>query len=435
MKRRTSSHTTKRKCSYEKKQTTLDACHQQQVVAFKERYAHLEAHLHELQAAFDTTLDDDNEDDRNDLAHQITSCKEDMLACAQEEVEYYTKTTDILYYYYDAVEQPTSTAIVSSPGATHTSPISKPIPKKVSSSGGGKSILDFLTPRGGGGETLEPTALSTSQSTPGSPNQTLVLSSSPPPCALSSSFPEAKNTKATLYEKYLHCTDKDYVKSTEEVDTSTCEYCGSPDQVVLLQDGMMYCNHCYTVTYIVVDNEKPSYKEPQKEISYLNYKRRNHFNEWLNQIQGKETTEIPEDIFNAILLEIKKLKITNMAEINHAKIREILKKLRFNKYYEHTPYIYYRITGIPNQYLSPELEEKLRNMFEQIQAPFNRHSPKNRKNFLSYSYAIHKLLLLLGEDKYLPYFPLLKNREKLHQQEQVWAKICEDLNWTFYRSI
>jgi len=74
-------------------------------------------------------------------------------------------------------------------------------------------------------------------------------------------------------------------------------------------------------------------------------------------------------------------------------------------------------------------------MFRQIQGPFLKYSPKNRKNFLSYSYVLHKFLEILGEDQYIMYFPLLKSREKLHQQEQIWEKICEDLNWQFIKSI
>ena len=124
-----------------------------------------------------------------------------------------------------------------------------------------------------------------------------------------------------------------------------------------------------------------------------------------------------------------------MATLDYNKIRNILKKNKINKYYEHIPYILNRITGKSSPQLTPELEDKLREMFRQIQGPFLKHSPKNRKNFLSYSYVLHKFLEILGEDKYIMYFPLLKSRQKLHQQEQIWEKICEDLNWQFIKSI
>jgi len=43
---------------------------------------------------------------------------------------------------------------------------------------------------------------------------------------------------------------------------------------------------------------------------------------------------------------------------------------------------------------------------------------------LSYSYVLYKFCELLSEDKYLKYFPLLKSKEKLYQQDVIWKKIC-----------
>jgi hypothetical protein len=155
----------------------------------------------------------------------------------------------------------------------------------------------------------------------------------------------------------------------------------------------------------------------------------------LSQIQGKETTEIPEEIYDAILLEIKKQRITNMASLSISKIKDILKKLRFNKYYEHSAHIKHKLNGLPIPHLEPELEEKLRTMFKLVQPVFLKYMPSQRKNFLSYSYSIHKMIQLLGKDEYLPNFPLLKSRDKLHQQDQIWKKICDELGWHFIRSI
>lgn len=107
-----------------------------------------------------------------------------------------------------------------------------------------------------------------------------------------------------------------------------------------------------------------------------------------------------------ILLEIKKQKISNMADLNAKKLKEILKKLRMNKYYEHIPHILNKLNGLPIPHFEPELEEKLRTMFKMIQAPFLRHAPQDRKNFLSYSYVLHKMCQLLGKDEYLQNFSL-----------------------------
>jgi len=244
-----------------------------------------------------------------------------------------------------------------------------------------------------------------------------------------------KEDRASLLEKYMSFTDRNFVRPMECDIPTKCMHCNSSNLYVHINDGFVCCNECSSIEYIIVDHERPSYKDPPREVSYFAYKRINHFNECLSQIQGKETTEIPDEVYDAILMEIKKQRITNIADLSVDKVREILKKLDLNKYYEHAPHIKHKLNGLPIPHLEPELEDKLRTMFKMIQQPFLKHMPPNRKNFLSYSYVLHKLIQLLEKDEYLENFSLLKSRDKLHQQDQIWKKICEDLNWQFIRSI
>ena len=68
----------------------------------------------------------------------------------------------------------------------------------------------------------------------------------------------------------------------------------------------------------------------------------------------------------------------------HQKLREILKKLKLNKYYEHVPHIINRIGGIQAPTMRRETEENFVLRVQQIQIPFIRHvSDRDRKNFLS----------------------------------------------------
>lgn len=94
-----------------------------------------------------------------------------------------------------------------------------------------------------------------------------------------------------------------------------------------------------------------------------------------------------------------------------------------------------KLSGLPPPSISRDIEEELRHMFRQIQLPFERHRPKGRINFLSYSYVLHKFCELLELDEFIKYFPLLKSREKLRQQDRVWKNICRDLRWQFIPSI
>lgn len=250
--------------------------------------------------------------------------------------------------------------------------------------------------------------------------------------------PKTVEDRVSLLEMYMENVDANYVRPLDYTTldrVNRCPHCSSKNRVMMTHDGCVYCAECFTQEYVLVDHEKPSYKDPPKEIISYAYKRINHFKEWLNQIQGKETTEVPDEVYDSILLEIKKEKITNLANLTIEKVKSILKKLKLNRYYEHAPHIMYRLNGIPVPHMPPELEERLCHMFYQIQVPFLRHVPITRKNFLSYSYVLHKLMQLLEQDKYLPCFSLLKSRPKLYHQDITWKKICEDLNWEFYKSI
>jgi len=244
-----------------------------------------------------------------------------------------------------------------------------------------------------------------------------------------------RRDKRSLVEQYMSITDPSFIRSQfNEVSIGQCHECMIP-LTCLMQDGIMLCQECGYQELLLVEQNKPIYRQPSKEASHFSYKRINHFNEWISQIQGKESTDIPEDIFEKIVSEIKKEKIHDCSKLSYHKMREILKKLKINKYYEHIHYIISRINGQPTPNFAPDLEEKLRTMFKEIQGPFLKHCPRDRKNFLSYSYVLYKFFQLLEKDEYLKHFPLLKSREKLHLQDQIWKKICEELNWQFIESI
>ena len=242
--------------------------------------------------------------------------------------------------------------------------------------------------------------------------------------------------RSYLLNDYLSIVDDNYVKKTkQELETfGKCSKCGV-EKIIMQSEGFIVCEKCGEKNNIMIDSDKPSFKDPPPEISYFAYKRINHFNEILAQFQGKESTEIPEEVFDKIIIEIKKERITNMAGLNNKKVKDYLKRLRLNKYYEHVPHIINRLSGLPPPVLSPIIEEKLRIMFKEIQAPFRKVCPTDRKNFLSYYYVLHKFVELLGFDEFKSCFPLLKSREKLHEQDKIWRDICKILQWEFVRSV
>jgi|688.fasta_scaffold01811_35 hypothetical protein len=240
--------------------------------------------------------------------------------------------------------------------------------------------------------------------------------------------------KSSLVDEYLAITNNNHIKKINYDSREICKKCFN-NLISLQQDAIMICNNCGYQEPLLVEQNRPILKQNTKDTYHFSYKRINHFREWCNQVQGKESTDIPNEVFEKILNEIKKEKIHDTKNITYNKMREILKRLRINKYYEHINYIINRINGIPTPQFSAELEEKLCSMFRDIQAPFLKHCPKDRKNFLSYSYVLYKFFQILGLNEYLKFFPLLKSREKLYAQDQIWKKICEELNYKVIPSL
>ena len=240
-----------------------------------------------------------------------------------------------------------------------------------------------------------------------------------------------------LLEKYIQKVNPENAKTHTNINedpNGMCERCDIEMKFSPIE-ALFFCDQCGFQEFVLIDSDKPSYKDPPREVTYYAYKRINHFNEWLAQFQAKESTEIPEDIFQAILEELKKERVVSVEDIKQVKIREILKKLKCTNFYEHVPYILNRINGKTAPVMSREIEEKLRFMFKEIQSSFVKHCPKTRSNFLSYSYVLYKFCELLELDDYLQCFPLLKNRDKLYNQDKIWERICTDLRWQFIRSI
>lgn len=322
-------------------------------------------------------------DEKLDLQLQIK-----RLEKQNDLTSYYTKTANVLYQYYDLVEK----------GDVVDTTVSK------------HSILDYFrkaAPRSDieNHDTGEKT-----------------------------SCRNHSTDKGWLLEKYMSSTIDEFIKQKNDERSDICNHCKSVDIVMMSSDGYSYCNECSSMEFVVMDHDKPSYKDPPKEISYFAYKRINHLNECINQSMGKESTTISDDVFDRILIELSKQKITNMADLTYTIVKRILKSLELSKYYEHVQYIITALNGLAIKQLSPEIEDRIRSMFKQIQTPFLKHSPGTRRNFLSYSFVLHKLIQLLEQDDFLKSFPLLRSREKLHQQDLVWKLICKDLGWQFYPS-
>jgi hypothetical protein len=374
--------------------TTLDTVHQVQLNAMMERekqVGDLESEIHGLEDKLEVS---------DDIQYEMV---EQQIKTLQKEIEkrkggnevydYFLNAGELLYQYYDVQERINN---------------------------GAEGTLKS----------------STYKSKPGDILNSLQSASTDP--IISNAAPVGERLRRDkILETYLQKIDPEHARSSSEVlndPYGECEECQT-EMIFSQNEALFTCPKCGFQEFVLIDSDKPSYKDPPREVSYYAYKRINHFNEWLAQFQAKESTEIPKYVYDEIVDELKKERISDYNTLKQSKIKEILRKLHYNKYYEHVPHILNRLNGENAPVMSREIEEKLRFMFKEIQPSFQTHCPKGRSNFLSYSYVLYKFCELLELDEYLPCFPLLKNRDKLYVQDKIWQKICADLRWQFLRSI
>jgi hypothetical protein len=228
------------------------------------------------------------------------------------------------------------------------------------------------------------------------------------------------NNSIVNYDNYIYAAD-------------ICVFCKNGEMIYVESEGICICDNCSKSIKYLIENEKPSYKEPPKEVCFYAYKRINHLREILAQFQAKESTYVPAEVYENIKNQIKKERI-NIKDLTNKKTKDILKNLGYNKLYEHIPYIKDKL-GIKPPTMSPELEETLCNLFLELQKPYAKYCPMDRVNFLNYYYTLYKLCELLGERRFLPYFPMLKDREKRIEQDEIWKNICDDLGWEFIGTV
>jgi hypothetical protein len=244
-------------------------------------------------------------------------------------------------------------------------------------------------------------------------------------------------SKKELFEQYAKRMKLNTISSAEINSQDLSEHCVkcNVSREEIGSEGILVCPVCGSEEYMLVVSDFPSFRDPPKERNNYAYKKINHLNEILNQFQAKESTIIPDEVMHEVVCEIKKRRIQNIADMTEKDMREILKKLNRSKYYEHATHILSRLNGNPPPTITPEIEEKIRAMFQEIQAPFLVYCPDERTNFLSYSYILYKFFELLELDDYKVYFPLLKSRDRLIAHDEIWKKICDYLKWEFISSV
>ena len=119
-----------------------------------------------------------------------------------------------------------------------------------------------------------------------------------------------ENKNNNIFQKYLSNIDESFLDVNSFIRPSDiCKSCRKGELIPMDDEGVLICNICSVNVQYLIENEKPSYKEPPKEVCFYAYKKINHFKEILSQFQGKETTQIHNDVIENLKQQIKKERI------------------------------------------------------------------------------------------------------------------------------
>lgn len=404
-----------RKATHVDTRMTLDAKHNEIIQTFRDDHKNIKKYQSELQSVqkklnglkkdTDLFLSPEELGIQFHLENKIKELQEKIENLEQNnnETDYFIKTGKILYDYYNNIEDIAKEVIESK------TPQAAPPPQQ-------SQLFSFL------GINLEKEG-----------KVALTIND----------FVESGDNfdRASTLDNYLSIIDKSYgLKSKVSKKIDFCKKCKTNynkdyEMIINHNEGFMSCIKCGNLEYVIIESDKPNYKDPPPEATYFAYKRTNHLNEILNQIQAKESTDIPDEILNMVKEEIKKERIVDLTKLTNIKVRYFLRKLNLNKFYEHIAHIINKLNGLPPPIITKTVEDKLRYCFREIQGPWMEIAKKPKKNFLNYHYVLYKCVELLGHDEYKALFPLLKSREKILSHDVTWNRICNALSWQYIPTI
>jgi hypothetical protein len=113
---------------------------------------------------------------------------------------------------------------------------------------------------------------------------------------------ETRFKKKDFLDEYLQKIDPKY-EAKIKVDINICKCPGCSTEMTLYpSDGIQICENCGIQENILIESDKPSFKDPPMEICYFSYRRINHYNEF----KPRSTTQVQYYI-NFIISYLKKM--------------------------------------------------------------------------------------------------------------------------------
>lgn len=241
-----------------------------------------------------------------------------------------------------------------------------------------------------------------------------------------------------IYSKNEEFT-KNYIKYTKihfslgkdnEVIYDVCD-CGSK-MIVQSSTSELLCFKCgYTVNLIgSVIEDSQLFAQEGNRVSHGSYDPARHCKFWIERIQAKENTIIPQESIDKIKKSIQRdyPDCINYKNITVKQFRSYLKQNNLSKLNDHIPLIKKIITGHVPPQLNFKEHQLLFIYFDKAARTYDKIKPVNKKNSLYYPFLIYKILELIIDSKDKKEKLLncihLQSYETLIDNDRIWFDIC-----------
>lgn len=165
-----------------------------------------------------------------------------------------------------------------------------------------------------------------------------------------------------------------------------------------------------------------SMRRPQRYA----YKRLTHFRMWLDRLEGRD--EVPERTLTLVAPILRAYK-----EVTAERVRCVLRECRDVGHLNSTASIMLHVFGTTPFRLKDSVRADLESMFMDIETAFLQVRG-GRKNMLSYSYVLTRMLELLGVHARFTEIKQLKHPSKVVEADELWQKICGELDFPYHAS-
>lgn len=192
------------------------------------------------------------------------------------------------------------------------------------------------------------------------------------------------------------------------------------------------CGNSEKIYGVIFEDDQFYYQEGQR-AKCGKYDSTKHCKFWIDRIQAKESTEIPEKIIQKIKNRLFRDKIY-VENITCKTIREYLKEIKQTIYNNHIPLIKKILTGKePPQFSDYELK-LIYVYFGRVVQIYNKTKPDNKPNCPYHPFFIYKIIEQIlnkptdgdRRNEILSYIHL-QSRDTLIGNDIIWQPICEQI--------